>query len=420
MEENCGKTCECNKMKILSCCDNAYVSTGYGTTWTNLLKRFTKIKPDWEFYHLGWQDRGRERMTVDGFIHLPAGKLDKGLDKAFEYIMKIQPDYFVTMADVGIQAAYIDIVFKAKQMGWKGKWIAWTPIDSYSWAVGWDEIFDGPDINLAMANFGAERMKANNVQNIRVIPLGVDTKKYKPLENREKLRETYNFKDKFVVGFLGRNQKRKMVDRLIMAFAQFSKGKDDVSLLLHTDLVPPDCPGWDLRTLFHRVSKDYDPEFLSKKKINMSKKNMDICVRQSMAPDKIVEIYNLMDVFFYPTGGEGFGMPGIESQACGVPLIMTDATTGPELCDKHGTLIPRLKDKYDRDVIEIGQNAVENKYPDDIEASKILEKYYRLWKEGKLKEKGIKAREFSLNYDWDLLASRCIELFENENYQTNN
>jgi len=404
-------------MKILSCCDNAYVSTGYGTAWTNLLKRFTKLKKDWKFYHLGWQERGRKRMTIDGFVHLPAGKLDKGLDKAFEYIMKIQPDYFITMADVGIQAAYIEIVFKAKQMGWQGKWIAWTPIDSYSWATGWNEIFAGPDINLAMADFGVERMKANNVQNIRVVPLGVDTKKYIPLENREELRKIFNFQDKFVVGFVGRNQKRKMLDRLIMSFAQFSKGKDDVSLLLHTDLVPPDCPGWDLRTLFYSYMKDYDPELLSKNKINMTKKDMDIVIRQSLAPDKIVEIYNLMDVFFYPTGGEGFGMPGIESQACGVPLIMTNATTGPELCDKHGTLIPRLKDLYGRDVIEIGQNAVENKYPDDVEGAKILEEHYKLWKEGKLKEKGLKAREFSLKYDWDILAKRCIELFENENYK---
>ena len=406
-------------MKILSCCDNAYVSTGYGTAWTNLLKRWPKLKPDWKFYHLGWQDRGRERLTLDGFIHLPAGKLDKGLDKALENIMKIQPDYFVTMADVGIQAAYIDIVFKAKQSGWKGKWIAWTPIDSYSWASGWDEIFDGPDINLAMANFGAERMKANKVHNVKVIPLGVDTKQYRPLENRAELRDIFKFKDKFVIGFVGRNQKRKMLDRLMMAFAQFSKGKDDVALLLHTDLVPPDCPGWDLRTLLYRYTNDYDPDLLSKKKINMSKKDMDIVVRQSMAPNKVVEIYNLMDVFLYATGGEGFGMPGIECQACGVPLIMTDCTTGPELCDKHGTLIPRLKDCYGRDVIEIGQNAVENKYPDDIAAIKILEKYYKLWKEGKLKEKGIKAREFSLKYNWDLLASNCISLFENENYSTN-
>ena len=127
-----------------------------------------------------------------------------------------------------------------------------------------------------------------------------------------------------------------------------------------------------------------------------------------------------MDVFLYTTGGEGFGMPGIESQACGVPLIMNDATTARELCGDHGALIPRLKDVHGRDVIEIGQNAVENKYVDDIEAAKILDEHYKLWKEGKLKGKIEKAREFSLKYDWDIIAKSCIELFENENNQSNN
>jgi len=398
-------------MKILSCCDNAYVSTGYGTAWTNLLKRMTKLKPDWEFYHLGWQERSRKRITIDGFVHLPAGKLDKAYDRVFTYLMEIKPDFFITMADVGVQAGYIEPVFQAKQMGWQGKWIAWTPLDSYSWALGWDEIFDAPDINLAMAQFGESQMKKYNVHDVRMIPLGVDTKKYKPL-NRNELRKKLGFENYFIVGFVGRNQKRKMLDRLIKGFAQFSKDKEDVKLVLHTDIVPPDCPGWDLRTLFHRFSK-FDKDLTKKNKVMFTKDNLDLIKRQSTSPNKMVDIYNLFDLFCYATGGEGFGMPGIECQSCGVPLIMTDCTTGPELCKKEN-LIPRLKDKYDRDVIEIGQNAVENKYPDDVEMAKLLEKKYLAWKNGTLKQEGEAARQFSLDYDWDIICNRLLKLFEEE------
>jgi glycosyltransferase involved in cell wall biosynthesis len=39
-----------------------------------------------------------------------------------------------------------------------------------------------------------------------------------------------------------------------------------------------------------------------------------------------------------PTKGEGFGLPIIEAQACGIPVVTTATTTGPELC-KTGWLI---------------------------------------------------------------------------------
>jgi len=48
------------------------------------------------------------------------------------------------------------------------------------------------------------------------------------------------------------------------------------------------------------------------------------------------EIYNLMDVFFLSTSGEGFGIPTIEAAACGVPSVVTDYTTTHELLIEDG------------------------------------------------------------------------------------
>jgi glycosyltransferase involved in cell wall biosynthesis len=46
-----------------------------------------------------------------------------------------------------------------------------------------------------------------------------------------------------------------------------------------------------------------------------------------------------MDVFCLPTRGEGFGMPVVEAQGCGTPVIVTDNTSGKELA-KTGFVIP--------------------------------------------------------------------------------
>ena len=204
-----------------------------------------------------------------------------------------------------------------------------------------------------------------------------------------------------------------MLDRLLMGFARFSKDKNDVKLLLHTETVPPDCPGWDIRTLMDRF-QDLDPELVKGDKVNFTKDKMDIVTRQRIDAKRMVTVYNIFDLFCYATGGEGFGMPGIECQSCGVPIIMTDCTTGPELCGDHAKLIPRLKDSYGRDVIEIGQYAVENKYPDDIEMAKLLNEKYDLWKKGELKKEGEACRNHALKYDWDIISQDLIQLFENE------
>jgi len=46
----------------------------------------------------------------------------------------------------------------------------------------------------------------------------------------------------------------------------------------------------------------------------------------------MVEFYNCLDVHLITTRGEGFGIPILESQACGVPVITGGWTACKELC----------------------------------------------------------------------------------------
>lgn len=397
----------------MSAGDNPKTSSGYGQIWDNLLPRWIKLKPDWEFYHIGWQNRDRPHKTAEGYTMLPINKLPYGFDVVLENLLKYNPDFFISMADCGLQGGFMEQVFEAKKRGWRGRWIAYTPFDTEVWEPrNWTTFLEGADINLAMADNGVELFNQQKIRNRGAIPLGVDPKIYRPLDNKEELRKRFNLTGNFVSGFVGRNQTRKQIYQLIRGFAQFSKEKNDVKLLLHTDKQPAEqFTGWDIDAIVAKFSS-IDPDLFNK--VIFTKANMDVLTRQGVQQEQMNEYFNLMDVFCYASGGEGFGLPGLECQSAGVPLMMTAYSTAFELTGSHGILIPVLKDEYGRRVTIAGPNGVENAVPNDGEIASLLDNLYKDWKGQKtrLTELSKKAREFALSYDWDIIAPRFIKLFE--------
>ena len=403
---------------VLSYGDNPLASTGYGCAWENLLSRWAKSQPKSKFYHVGWQSIDREHKTIEGYIQLPTGRADLGVDTIIPYIKKYNPDFIITLADVGKQLGYVSHIFEAKKKGWKGKWIAYVPLDTADWSLYWDEMFDAADIIIAMSKFGEVQMKKFAVKKT-IIPilLGVDTKVYYLLAEKNLLRKKYNIDNKFVIGFVGRNQIRKMHPYWMRGFANFAKGKEDVALLLHTDVDPPagEGRGWAMNAIIWKFEKEIGEDLTNSKKIILTKTNLDIKERQKISPEGMNEIYNLMDIFLYPPGGEGFGLPAIESQSAGVPILMSDNTTGPELA-KAGELINMLKDSHGRTVGLIGTNGVTNIIPDDKHITELLEKYYADWKGEKqlLKKMSDEGRKFALTLDWDIISKQWLDVFERE------
>jgi glycosyltransferase involved in cell wall biosynthesis len=65
--------------------------------------------------------------------------------------------------------------------------------------------------------------------------------------------------------------------------------------------------------------------------------------RNEFPDDKMNLFYNVADCFIFG-GNEGFGLPVLEAQAAGCPVLVGDCTTMPELCEKE-SLIP-IKDYY--------------------------------------------------------------------------
>jgi FkbM family methyltransferase len=109
-------------------------------------------------------------------------------------------------------------------------------------------------------------------------------------------------------------------------------------------------------------------------------------------------VYRSADVLSNTSYGEGFGIPIVEAQACGTPVIVTDATAMPELCgsgwrvgyerlwhDSQGAFaaIPRIGDITDayfqayEKARDESMRAEAYAFAQDYDADRTVDKYWR-------------------------------------------
>jgi glycosyltransferase involved in cell wall biosynthesis len=214
------------------------------------------------------------------------------------------------------------------------KWIAWFPVDHVTIPSFILEKVKQADFRITMSQHASQEMDKTGLD-YYYIPCGVDTKIYKPLPMFES-REAMQFPtDKFIVGMVAMNKgnpSRKAFHQNIMAFAALQKKRKDCVLYLHTadGTRGPDmvnlveyCKALGLKHgyAFHDDTKGADVIFADQYGLTMG-----------YDPAMMAQLYSAMDVHLLVTCGEGFGIPLIEAQACGTPVITGNWTSMPELC----------------------------------------------------------------------------------------
>jgi glycosyltransferase involved in cell wall biosynthesis len=263
-----------------------------------------------------------------------------------------------------------------------------------------------------MAKFGKQQVEKLYGVPCDYIPHAVDTTNYFPMkeDERKKLRQMWGLEGKFVVGSVFRNQGRKMADRTIKAFALFAKNNPDAILLLHTD---PEDPAqvFPLQSLINRFGINNRVIFTGMKYY----KGWDY--------REMYKVYNLMDVFLLTTSGEGFGIPIIESMACGIPVLATDYTTTRELAINNsagiginlvGTEESENPDVHCNEIIDgtiTGSWAVERgicSVKNAAEKLQFLKDNLQL-----RRQMGEKGREAVLrDYNWEIVGNKWINMVE--------
>lgn len=73
--------------------------------------------------------------------------------------------------------------------------------------------------------------------------------------------------------------------------------------------------------------------------------------------EKENEFLNSLDIFVYPTLGEGLGLPPLEAAACGVPVLVSNTTSMPEIFGGAGVIAEPTADTFYKELWKLVENA---------------------------------------------------------------
>lgn len=292
--------------------------SGYGTQTAIWIKKLTDMGHEVivsSYWGLSGAPTswGADENNPGGITILPGFGGNYCSTSLFEHSKTVQPDLVITLGDVWVLDPNL-----LKQLP-----VAhWLPSDCRPMSLADRNCVEASGAKLmAMSRFGYDNFTAAGYNPV-YCPHGIDTDVFTPPEDREELRRVIGFtEDDFVIGINGANNDaiRKALPEQMLAFARFHADHPDALLALHTGVHQEG--GQDLEALAENLGITDRVRAVDQYRYHGG----------MVSPAELANWYGAIDVLSACAFGEGFGLPIIEAQACGTPVITTDASSMPEI-----------------------------------------------------------------------------------------
>jgi glycosyltransferase involved in cell wall biosynthesis len=326
---------------------------------------------------------------ADGIPVYPKGGHVYGLDVMGAHTAHWQSKVVISLVDAW--------VLDPRAISQAIHWVPWFPVDMEPLPPPVRDKVKFAYKRIVFSRF-AEGMVKNENLTCYYVPHGIDTNVYQPLEQklcREALRWP---QDKFIIGMVAANKglpSRKAFQPQLEAFARLKKKHSDVLLYMHTAKGDGGVQMFNLPEFC---------QFLGLKHGTLGVDNPDAVdvlfaePYQNMLgyPEEfMVQMYSALDVHLLVSMGEGFGIPILEAQACGCPVITGDWTAMSEITFAGWKVAKE-------DAVKIWTPLAAYQYqPRDGAILEQLEKAYIAKGRRKFREQ---AREGALAFDADLVT----------------
>lgn len=308
-------------MKILFASNAPWTPSGYGVQ-SNLLVNYLKkyIQQIVFLTNFGLAGGSFEK---DGITYLP-DDFGNWCNTSIRFHLESQrPDIIISLADW--------FVFNHEEWNSIGApWLNWTPID-----LNINKKFDRlqryldncPGV-VAMSNFGFDELKKFGKKPLSMIYHALDPNAFK-INDKQRARKVMGFNEDniFLIGMNMANkdaaENRKAFGSQFEAVKKFINQHKDLNVYLFLNTEPsPRFGGIDLIELLKNNRFDLNKVIFT---------NPAKLLNNPYTSEEMALWYNSLDVLLNASSGEGFGVPIIEAQACGVPVISHEATAMKEL-----------------------------------------------------------------------------------------
>lgn len=317
-------------------------------------------------------------------------------------------------------------------------WVIMPTTDSTPPKIDWLYTYQNAELIVPYTEW-AKKVLLNSCGNkINLFPkvanAGINPEEFYPIPDKKSHKIKYFGEDLNIVGLVMRNQKRKLIADIFIAFKKFLEALKlnnhidtykKTYLYLHTSF--PEENGWDIPSLlleYNLLDKVY---FTYKcrncNSVYASKFNTGVTIchqcnnravtmagpSNGIKTSELNQIYNLFDIFMQYAICEGFGMPQVEAAACGLQTAAVDYSAMTEIMDNvNGIKIP-----VDRMFREMEINA-DRAYPDNNFTAKLLYDFFiNTSDDTKLKNSEIIRNKCISKYTWDDVYKVWEEAFDN-------
>jgi glycosyltransferase involved in cell wall biosynthesis len=323
-----------------------------------------------------------------------------GLDGTGEDLFEQHYQHF--KADIYVTAYDMWPLEKVPQAAAEGKiiWVPWCFVDFSP-----IQPFIIQKLNHAVkvvptSKWLESELKKTGLQNVLPpIPMGINHEVFQPLIGtqdeggeeitKERLKKTLEFEeDTWIIGMFQMNQLfRKPFDEQIEGIKIFHEENPDVKLGIYIHSLPRVADGWSLPELLSEYGLGRITRFADSYRLLLGLKGY---------PDNAMcKLYNTVDVVLNATYGESPGLPIMEAQACGTPVISTDFVCMPEFT-KAGYTVKVLR-YFKVPMLPMIRKAVPDPYDIADKLAKVCNSNPEYWR--KIGPEAMK------EYSWD----RCLQ-----------
>lgn len=398
-------------MKILWYSDSPTIQTGFSQFARHVLSELKDHDIDVLAYadDFSWKDPRIYPYRIHGVNPFLA---NNGLGGSAQLRQMLQNKYdiLVTAFDIDKTDEFVEDINKARKEGRLGKWVMHTTLDTDDLKELQMLSVKNADLVITNTEFCKKailKLDPSLEGKIVFLPYGTETDIFYPADHKTRTewrKELIGRDDVFLLTFVGRNQPRKDLGRLMQVYREFKKIHNDAMLFLNCARKDN---GGDLVTMAYYVGLKPDEIFFTKP---------DFQPLYGHERGKLNKIYNCTDLAVSTNTGEGWGFMTTEAFCTKTLAVMPNHSANRELIGDEvrgylldaGTTLSEWGQLY-------GFTYCERPF---VNTEKAVEKLCNIYDDMKNNEAGPLVRtqnayEWALEHDWNIIAPKWADLIIN-------